>query len=78
MNLLYPSHPLKANLPDEQFKAEIEAVRAAATVDVVQRADGQFRIVEVGVGQVSDLFGWKPEQFAALLSKFMGKPSAPR
>ena len=38
------------------------------SVDVVQRSDGQLRVVELGDGQVSDLVGWKPEQFAAILS----------
>jgi hypothetical protein len=36
------------------------------SVDVVQREDGVFRIVEVGDGQVSDLVGWTPEQFVAI------------
>ena len=39
------------------------------SVDIVQRADGQFRIVEVGDGQVSDLVGWTPERFATVLAK---------
>lgn len=39
------------------------------SVDVVQRADGQLRIVEVGDGQVSDLLGWTPERFADVLGK---------
>lgn len=38
------------------------------SVDVVKRVDGQFRIVEVGDGQVSDLVGWTPERFAAILA----------
>ena len=37
------------------------------SVDVAQRADGQLRVVEVGDGQVSDLVGWTPEQFAGIL-----------
>ena len=36
------------------------------SVDVVQRSDGVLRIVEVGDGQVSDLVGWTPEQFASI------------
>jgi hypothetical protein len=28
MQFLYPSSPLKSNRPDEQFAAEVEAVRA--------------------------------------------------
>lgn len=39
------------------------------SVDVVRRVDGQFRIVEVGDGQVSDLVGWTPEQFASILAE---------
>lgn len=38
------------------------------SVDVVQRMDGQLRIVEVGDGQVSDLVGWTPNQFAGILA----------
>ncbi len=43
------------------------------SVDVVQRADGQLRIVEVGDGQVSDLIGWTPAQFANLLTNFINR-----
>lgn len=39
------------------------------SVDIIQRADRQFRIVEVGDGQVSDLVGWDPEKFARILAK---------
>lgn len=39
------------------------------SVDIVQRADGQLRIVEVGDGQVSDLVGWTPERFASILAE---------
>ena len=39
------------------------------SVDVVQRADAQLRIVEVGDGQVSDLVGWTPERFASILAE---------
>jgi hypothetical protein len=37
------------------------------SVDIIQRDDGQLRIVEVGDGQVSDLVGWTPERFANIL-----------
>jgi hypothetical protein len=37
------------------------------SVDVVERDDGQLRIVEVGDGQVSDLVGWELQRFAAVL-----------
>ena len=36
------------------------------SVDIVQRDDGEFRIVEIEDGQVSDLVGWTPERFAAV------------
>ena len=36
------------------------------TIDVVRRADGVDRIVEIGDGQVSDVVGWSPERFAAI------------
>ena len=42
------------------------------SVDVVQRTDGQFRIVEVGDGQVSDLVGWTPQDFAKVLAEPFG------
>jgi len=44
------------------------------SVDVVRRTDGELRIVEVGDGQVSDLVGWSPEQFADALKQHFGKP----
>jgi hypothetical protein len=34
------------------------------SVDIAQRRDGEFRIVEIGDGQVSDLVGWSPQRFA--------------
>lgn len=39
------------------------------SVDIVQRADGELRIVEVGDGQVSDLVGWEAGRFAAILKE---------
>ena len=38
------------------------------SVDVIQRADGQARVVEIGDGQVSDLVGWTPDRFARMLA----------
>jgi len=44
------------------------------SADVIQRADGKLRIVEVGDGQVSDLVGWSPEHFAkALAQNFLNR-----
>ena len=39
------------------------------SLDISQRTDGVLRVVEVGDGQVSDLVGWEPMQFADVLSK---------
>ncbi|HEY3901140.1 MAG TPA: ATP-grasp domain-containing protein [Chthoniobacter sp.] len=36
------------------------------SIDVIRRADGELRVVEVGDGQVSDLVGWTPEQFVRI------------
>lgn len=44
------------------------------SVDVVQRDDGEFRIVEVGDGQVSDLVGWEADKFAAMLKEHFQVP----
>jgi ATP-grasp domain, R2K clade family 3 len=41
------------------------------TVDVVERSDGQQRIVEIGDGQVSNLVGWTVDQFTALWSDWL-------
>ena len=36
------------------------------SVDIAERTDGAFRVVEIGDGQVSDLVGWTPERFAEI------------
>lgn len=33
------------------------------SVDIIQRTDGVWRVVEIGDGQVSDLIGWDTETF---------------
>lgn len=43
------------------------------SVDVVKRADGELRIVEIGDGQVSDVVGWTPEIFAKNLANCFSK-----
>jgi len=40
------------------------------SVDIAKRMDDEFRIVEIGDGQVSDLVGWTPERFAEIWLKF--------
>jgi hypothetical protein len=42
------------------------------SVDVVERSDGELRVVEIGDGQVSDLVGWTPERFAKNLADHFG------
>ena len=46
-------------------------------MDVVERNDGQLRVVEIGEGQVSDLVDWTPEQFAKILSGLREELSGP-
>jgi hypothetical protein len=36
------------------------------SVDIALRSDGKTRVVEVGDGQVSDLVGWSPKEFAKI------------
>lgn len=36
------------------------------SVDIAYRTDGEYRIVEIGDGQVSDLVGWSPKRFAEI------------
>jgi len=60
-----------AALPDEEIPLVVQecAKRINSkffSVDVVERTDGEERIVEIGDGQVSDLVGWTAERFAEL------------
>jgi hypothetical protein len=36
------------------------------SVDIAQRTDGEYRVIEIGDGQVSDLVGWTPTRFAEI------------
>ena len=36
------------------------------SVDIAERVDGHFRVVEIGDGQVSDLIGWTDQRFAEI------------
>ncbi|MES2570065.1 MAG: ATP-grasp domain-containing protein [Verrucomicrobiota bacterium] len=47
------------------------------SVDVVRRSDGILRVVEIGDGQVSDLVGWTPEQFASIFNALSGATPLP-
>jgi hypothetical protein len=40
------------------------------SVDIIQRRDGQLRVVEIGDGQVCDLVGWTPDELARMLTGF--------
>jgi glutathione synthase/RimK-type ligase-like ATP-grasp enzyme len=37
------------------------------SVDVIQRADGEFRVVEIGDGQVSDKKMWNVKDISKML-----------
>jgi ATP-grasp domain, R2K clade family 3 len=63
----YASEP-KAEIPDIVFECAQRIDSKFFSVDVIHRADGQLRIVEVGDGQVSDLVGWSVQRFADLWS----------
>jgi ATP-grasp domain, R2K clade family 3 len=43
------------------------------SVDIAERTDGTFRVVELGDGQVSDLVGWTYERFAEIWQEASGK-----
>lgn len=40
------------------------------SVDVVQRRDGQVRVVEIGDGQVSDVVGWSVDAFVEIWTRY--------
>jgi ATP-grasp domain, R2K clade family 3 len=61
----YASDP-KAEIPNIVFECAKRIDSKFFSVDVIHRADGQFRIVEVGDGQVSDLVGWSVPRFVDL------------
>lgn len=60
-------------VPEIVFECAKRLTSRFYSVDVVRRTDGQERIVEVGDGQVSDLVGWTPAHFAAILAKHFGQ-----
>ena len=53
----------KEQIPDIVFECAKRINSQFFSVDVIHRADGQFRIVEIGDGQVSDLVGWSVQSF---------------
>jgi hypothetical protein len=59
-------HSAAGAVPSIVFECALRIRSRFFSVDVVQRADGVLRVVEVGDGQVSDIVGWTPEQFVAI------------
>jgi ATP-grasp domain, R2K clade family 3 len=53
----------QAQIPDIVFECAKRINSLFFSVDVIRRADGQLRIVEIGDGQVSDLVGWPVQRF---------------
>jgi len=43
------------------------------SVDVASRSDGALRVVEIGDGQVSDIVGWSPAEFASMWARAGGQ-----
>jgi hypothetical protein len=68
------SHAASGDVPSIVHECAKRLANRFYSVDVVQRSDGQFRVVEIGDGQVSDLVGWTPVQFAQILTKFDSTP----
>lgn len=70
----HPDTPDEVAHPSRDFITQVEEALATArldfvTVDVTERADGQWRVVEVGDGQVSDRpSSCDPHEFIAAIS----------
>jgi hypothetical protein len=62
-------HGASGNVPSIVHECAKRLRSRFYSVDVVQRTDGQLRVVEVGDGQVSDLVGWTPQGFVVMLAK---------
>jgi hypothetical protein len=57
-------------IPDIVLECAKRIKSSFISIDVIVRADGIQRIVEVGDGQVSDIVGWSPERFASIWKAF--------
>jgi ATP-grasp domain, R2K clade family 3 len=58
--------PRALEVPEPAWAAAERIACPFFTVDVAQTTSRAWRIVELGDGQVSDLVGWTPEQFAQI------------
>jgi hypothetical protein len=61
-------HASEGEVPEVVHQCASRVKSRFFSADLIQRADGGLRIVEVGDGQVSDLVGWSPERFAEALA----------
>lgn len=61
-----PHSPKKQEIPQPVVAAAERIASSFFTVDVAKNVAGEWRIVELGDGQVSDLVGWTPERFAEI------------
>jgi ATP-grasp domain, R2K clade family 3 len=57
-----------ANIPRIVQECAARITSPFFSVDVIDRQDGQQRIVEIGDGQVSGLVGWTAARFAEIWS----------
>ena len=67
----YGPHGEQGNAHSADLPAPVQAALQAIdspfySVDVVQNAQGQWRLVELGDGQVSDTVGWTVERFGEI------------
>ena len=60
-------HAATGSVPDVVKECARRLKQRFYSIDVIERADGESRIVEVGDGQVSDLVGWDTNTFAGIL-----------
>lgn len=67
-----PYAPIGQSVPDIVSACAMRINSRFFSVDAIERQDGVTRIVEVGDGQVSDLVGWNPDDFAAIFKKYVG------
>jgi glutathione synthase/RimK-type ligase-like ATP-grasp enzyme len=62
-------HAASGSVPDVVKECARRLKQRFYSIDVIERADGELRVVEVGDGQVSDLAGWEAKAFAGILKE---------